>query len=138
MREGMPLIFGWKVDFAKHPTEDAIVIKMQEEPLTLVFACRCSVSQVPQLTWKFQEQVGRGTWLVFSLCCVRLLMQCFQSYAKVCCQREKCITALVHLSSRYLSMFTKATPLAGQVSLSMSPNHPMIVEYNINDFGHVR
>ena len=37
-------------DSGREEPEDAIVIKMQEEPLTLVFACRCLVSQVPQLT----------------------------------------------------------------------------------------
>ena len=39
-----------KQSSGREEPEDAIVIKMQEEPLTLVFACRCLVSQVPQLT----------------------------------------------------------------------------------------
>merc|ERR1712080_490876 len=32
---------------------------------------------------------------------------------------------------RYLNMFTKASCLASQVSLSMSPDVPLVVEYNI-------
>merc|ERR1711899_22563 len=39
---------------------------------------------------------------------------------------------------RYLNMFTKATCLAPQVSLSMSPDVPLVVEYKIGDIGHVR
>lgn len=39
---------------------------------------------------------------------------------------------------RYLNFFTKATPLSGQVSLSMSPEVPLVVEYKIGDMGFVR
>ena len=39
---------------------------------------------------------------------------------------------------RYLNMFTKASCLAPQVSLSMSPDVPLVVEYNIGDIGHIR
>merc|ERR1712142_1167844 len=39
---------------------------------------------------------------------------------------------------RYLNMFTKATPLSPQVSLSMSPDVPLVVEYAIGDIGHIR
>merc|ERR1712010_420162 len=39
---------------------------------------------------------------------------------------------------RYLNMFTKASCLAPQVSLSMSPEVPLVVEYKIGDIGHVR
>lgn len=39
---------------------------------------------------------------------------------------------------RYLNFFTKATPLSGQVSLSMSPEVPLVVEYKIGDMGYVR
>ena len=41
-------------------------------------------------------------------------------------------------ASRYLGMFTKASCLSGQVSLSMSPDVPLVVEYNIADMGHIR
>merc|ERR1711937_601990 len=41
-------------------------------------------------------------------------------------------------ASRYLQVFTKASCLAGQVSLSMSPDVPLVVEYSIADMGHVR
>merc|ERR1711994_825950 len=40
-------------------------------------------------------------------------------------------------ATRYLNMFTKASCLAPQVSLSMSPD-VLLVEYNIGDFGHIR
>lgn len=39
---------------------------------------------------------------------------------------------------RYLNFFTKATPLSGSVSLSMSPDVPLVVEYRIDDLGSVR
>jgi len=41
-------------------------------------------------------------------------------------------------ATRYLNMFTKASCLAPQVSLSMSPDVPLVVEYNIGDIGHIR
>merc|ERR1712121_483541 len=41
-------------------------------------------------------------------------------------------------ATRYLNMFTKASCLAPQVSLSMSPDVPLVVEYNIGEIGHVR
>lgn len=39
---------------------------------------------------------------------------------------------------RYLNYFTKATPLSPQVSLSMSPDVPLVVEYKIGDMGFIR
>ncbi|KAA0202986.1 hypothetical protein HAZT_HAZT003044 [Hyalella azteca] len=39
---------------------------------------------------------------------------------------------------KYLNMFTKATPLSPQVCLSMSPDVPLVVEYKIEDIGHIR
>lgn len=39
---------------------------------------------------------------------------------------------------QYLNSFTKATPLAAQVSLSMSADVPLVVEYAIPDLGHIR
>merc|ERR1711956_4041 len=39
---------------------------------------------------------------------------------------------------RYLNMFTKASCLSAQVSLSMSPEVPLVVEYKIGDIGHIR
>ena len=41
-------------------------------------------------------------------------------------------------SCRYLNMFTKASHLANQVSLCMSPESPMAIEYKICEIGHVR
>jgi proliferating cell nuclear antigen len=40
---------------------------------------------------------------------------------------------------RYLNWFTKATPLSGQVTLSMSKDVPLVVEYRLDDdMGHIR
>jgi proliferating cell nuclear antigen len=39
---------------------------------------------------------------------------------------------------RYLNFFTKATPLSGTVSLSLTKDVPLVVEYRIEDLGWVR
>ena len=39
---------------------------------------------------------------------------------------------------RYLNFFTKATPLSKRVILSLSPEVPLVVEYDIEDVGHVK
>jgi len=39
---------------------------------------------------------------------------------------------------RYLNFFAKATPLSGQVTLSMSQDTPLVVEYNIAEMGFLR
>lgn len=39
---------------------------------------------------------------------------------------------------RYLNFFTKGTALSKSVTLSMSPEVPLVVEYKMEDLGHVR
>jgi len=39
---------------------------------------------------------------------------------------------------QYLNFFTKATPLSSRVTLSMSPEVPLVVEYKIGEMGFVR
>ena len=39
---------------------------------------------------------------------------------------------------RYLNFFTKATPLSGTVTLSLSKDVPLVVEYKIAEYGYVR
>jgi proliferating cell nuclear antigen len=39
---------------------------------------------------------------------------------------------------RYLNFFTKATPLAGQVQLSMSPDVPLVVQYSASSGSYLR
>jgi len=39
---------------------------------------------------------------------------------------------------RYLNFFTKATALSSQVTLKMSPDVPLVVEYKIENLGYVR
>ncbi|KAJ3416297.1 proliferating cell nuclear antigen [Chytridiales sp. JEL 0842] len=41
-------------------------------------------------------------------------------------------------SLKYLINFTKATPLSSTVCLSMSNDVPLLVEYKVNDVGHIR
>jgi proliferating cell nuclear antigen len=44
----------------------------------------------------------------------------------------------LNFALRYLNFFTKATPLAENVVISMSPDVPVVVEYPIEEFGHVK
>eukprot|EP01111_Echinosteliopsis_oligospora_P001820 TRINITY_DN1266_c0_g1_i1.p1 TRINITY_DN1266_c0_g1~~TRINITY_DN1266_c0_g1_i1.p1 ORF type:complete len:271 (-),score=63.02 TRINITY_DN1266_c0_g1_i1:159-941(-) len=39
---------------------------------------------------------------------------------------------------RYLNSFTKATPLSAQVTLSLSKDVPLVVEYRIEELGYIR
>ena len=39
---------------------------------------------------------------------------------------------------RYLNFFTKATPMSEQVTLSLSKEVPLAVEYAVGDMGHLR
>lgn len=39
---------------------------------------------------------------------------------------------------RYLNFFTKATPLSPLVRLSLKTDQPLVVEYRIEEFGHIR
>lgn len=39
---------------------------------------------------------------------------------------------------RYLALFTKATPLGAVVTISLTPENPVVVEYPIGTFGYVR
>lgn len=44
----------------------------------------------------------------------------------------------LNFALRYLSLFTKATPLSSQVKLSLSTDVPLMVEYPIEGLGHIR
>lgn len=39
---------------------------------------------------------------------------------------------------RYLNSFTKATPLSNSVTICMSSDLPVVVEYKIADMGYIR
>jgi proliferating cell nuclear antigen len=43
----------------------------------------------------------------------------------------------LNFALRYLNLFTKATALGPTVTLSMSPDVPIVVEYPVGDLGHV-
>lgn len=45
---------------------------------------------------------------------------------------------MLTFACRYLNSFTKATPLSGQVQISISANVPLVLEYRIPDLGHIR
>jgi len=44
----------------------------------------------------------------------------------------------LNFALRYLNFFTKATPLSGSVTLSLSKDVPLVVEYKMEDLGHIR
>ena len=44
----------------------------------------------------------------------------------------------LNFALRYLNFFTKASPLSGTVLLSLSKDVPLVVEYRIEDLGHIR
>lgn len=55
---------------------------------------------------------------------------------KVTVTMEEPVT--LQFALRYLALFTKATPLGPVVSISMTPDNPVVVEYPIDTFGYVR
>jgi proliferating cell nuclear antigen len=44
----------------------------------------------------------------------------------------------LNFALRYLNFFTKATPLSGSVILNLSKDVPLVVEYRIEELGHIR
>ena len=44
----------------------------------------------------------------------------------------------LNFALRYLNFFTKASPLSGTVVLSLSKDVPLVVEYRIEELGHIR
>lgn len=44
----------------------------------------------------------------------------------------------LNFALRYLNFFTKATPLSGSVILQLSKDVPLVVEYRIEELGHIR
>lgn len=44
----------------------------------------------------------------------------------------------LNFALRYLTLFTKATALGPTVTLSMSPDIPIVVEYPVDTMGHIR
>ena len=44
----------------------------------------------------------------------------------------------LNFAIRYLGYFTKATPLSSTVTLAMSPDVPILVDYTIPNLGYVR
>lgn len=53
----------------------------------------------------------------------------------VCEMQEPCELTF---ALRYLNFFTKATPLSPTVAISMSPDVPIVIEYQIDTYGFVR
>lgn len=44
----------------------------------------------------------------------------------------------LNFALRYLTLFTKATALGPTVTLSLSPDVPVVVEYPVENMGHIR
>ena len=44
----------------------------------------------------------------------------------------------LNFALRYLTTFSKATSLSEKVKLSMAKDVPLVVEYAIQDMGHIR
>jgi proliferating cell nuclear antigen len=44
----------------------------------------------------------------------------------------------LNFALRYLNFFTKATPISGTVLLSLSKDVPLVVEYRLEEMGHIR
>lgn len=44
----------------------------------------------------------------------------------------------LNFALRYLNLFTRATALGPTVTLSLSPDIPVVVEYPIDNLGHIR
>jgi proliferating cell nuclear antigen len=51
-------------------------------------------------------------------------------------EMEEAVT--LNFALRYLNFFTKATPLSSQVTLQLSKDVPLVVEYPIEELGHIR
>ncbi|EXB54149.1 Proliferating cell nuclear antigen large form [Morus notabilis] len=47
-------------------------------------------------------------------------------------------TVSLTFALRYMNSFTKATPLANQVTISLSSDLPVVVEYKVAEMGHIR
>ena len=54
----------------------------------------------------------------------------------VCMEMREPIT--MKFDCRLLTASTKAIPLAAQVQLSLAANVPLVVEYEVKNFGHIR
>lgn len=55
---------------------------------------------------------------------------------QVSIQMEEPVT--LNFALRYLNFFTKATPLSSTVILNLSKDVPLVVEYRIEEAGHIR
>jgi proliferating cell nuclear antigen len=44
----------------------------------------------------------------------------------------------LNFALRYLTLFTKATALGPTVTLSLSPDIPVVIEYPVGNLGHIR
>lgn len=68
---------------------------------------------------------------------------CVLSFWDVVQEEEKTVVEMqepvtLTFALRYLNSFTKATPLSSTVTLSMSKELPVAVEYKIAEMGHIR
>jgi len=93
-------------------------------PVTLQKPSRKAVAAAPH----------RDTSMPALLSRLRLLIQ--QEEEQVEIEMEEAVT--LNFALRYLNFFTKATPLSNQVTLQLSKDVPLVVEYPIDELGHIR
>ncbi|CAN0855122.1 Proliferating cell nuclear antigen [Linum grandiflorum] len=74
----------------------------------------------------------------FYTCIIGILMLyiCLQPEEVTIIEMNEPVTLTFAL--RYMNSFTKAAPLSGTVTLSLAPDHPMAVEYEIPELGYIR
>ena len=84
---------------------------------------------------------------VVLFCVACILMPCCDDCVCMCLQEDDSVAIKLEddvsltFALRYLNFFAKATPLSGHVTLKMSPDVPLVVEYKIGEqgeMGHIR
>jgi len=80
---------------------------------------------------KFSSTSDTGTWNIMIAKTANV-----EEEEAVIIEMQEPIT--LSFSCKYLHMFTKASVLGGQVSLSIAPDTPLVVEYSIGEIGHVK
>jgi hypothetical protein len=76
---------------------------------------------------------GQGTVLLAQRSWHRHTLPCTAS-----CADAVAADTLAPLCARYLNSFSKSAPLASHVTLSMTRDLPLVVEFAMSDMGHLR
>jgi proliferating cell nuclear antigen len=68
--------------------------------------------------------------------CMKTTLQTVQEEEQTTIELQEPV--MLTFALRYLNSFAKATPLTNSVSLSLSKDLPIVVEYAIADMGHIK